>query len=145
MEGDERQRTFIRLPSISETLHTVNLQERKGTDMHHPILSMEEFIRHFRLKAAEFGFDMVEELQLNPSEMADRPMTRSAFGVVIDGEAVIGNRLGSEIRYACEEFQLPLADGFFICAGPDGARVMMAVRADRILTTRGCGRKEEAG
>jgi len=97
--------------------------------MHHPILSMEEFVHHFRLKAAEFGFDMVEELQLDPSELVGRPMTQSAFGVVIDGEAVIGNHLGSEIWYACEEFQLPQADGLFVCAGPDGARVMMARRS----------------
>jgi hypothetical protein len=129
LERDERLRSFIHLPSIPGTLHTVNVQVREGTDMHHPILSMEEFVHHFRLKAAEFGFDMVEELQLDPSELVGRPMTQSAFGVVIDGEAVIGNHLGSEIWYACEEFQLPQADGLFVCAGPDGARVMMARRS----------------
>ncbi|NBT10136.1 MAG: hypothetical protein EBT24_03920 [Betaproteobacteria bacterium] len=129
MEGDERLRPFIHLPSIQETLKTVNVRVREETNMHHPILSMEEFVRHFQLKAAEFGFDMVEELKLNPSEMAGRPMTQSAFGVVIDGEAVIGSHWGSEIRYACEEFQLPQADGFFVRAGPHGARVMMARRS----------------
>jgi hypothetical protein len=129
LEERETLRSFIRLPSIPETLQCVNVQVRERIDMHHPILSMEEFVRHFRLKAAEFGFDMVEELTLDPSEMAGRPMTQSAFGVVIDGEAVIGNHLGSEIRYACEEFQLPQADGLFVCAGPDGARVMMAHRS----------------
>lgn len=96
--------------------------------MDHPILSIDEFVRHFRFKAEEFGYESVELLELRPTESAAWSSTRAAFGVVINGEVIIGNRLETQVRCTAEEFELLDAEGLHVLAGPDGARLVMARR-----------------
>lgn len=96
--------------------------------MDHPILSIEEFVRHFRYRAEEFGFDFVEMLDLQPTEREEWQSVRAAFGVVLNGEIVVGNRWETQIRCTSEEFDVNEADGLFVMAGPQGARVVIARR-----------------
>lgn len=94
--------------------------------MDHPILSITEFAEHFRRKAQELGYEECEMLDLEPTQAMCWASARAAFGVVISGEAVIGNRHHAVIRCSCEEFEVPDADGLHVLAGPDGARVFIA-------------------
>jgi len=96
--------------------------------MDHPILSIEEFARHFRCRAEEDGYDSVEMLDLLPTESATWPSTRAAFGVVINGDVVVGNRRETLIRGTSEEFDVKDGEGLYLLAGPEGAKVMMARR-----------------
>jgi hypothetical protein len=94
--------------------------------MDHPILSIAEFAEHFRRKAKDLGYDDCEMLDLEPTQMLCWASARAAFGVVISGEAVIGNRHYAVSRCSHEEFEVPDAQGLHVLAGPDGARVFIA-------------------
>ncbi len=94
--------------------------------MDHPILSITEFAEHFRRKARDLGFDACEFLELTPCQTITWGSSRAAFGVVISGEAIIGNRYLTLVRCSCEEFEIADADGLHVLAGADGARVFMA-------------------
>lgn len=94
--------------------------------MDHPILSTTEFAEHFRRKAQDLGYDEWEMLDLEPCQSHFWPLARAAFGVVVRGEAMIGNRHHSLVRCSSEEFEVPDAQGLHLLAGPQGARIFIA-------------------
>lgn len=94
--------------------------------MDHPILSITEFAEHFRRKAHDLGYDECEMLDLEPTQSISWSSARAAFGVVISGQAVIGNRQHAVIRCSSEEFEVADADGLHVLAGPDGTRLFIA-------------------
>lgn len=94
--------------------------------MDHPILSITEFAEHFRRKAQELGYEDYELLEMEPLQSMRWDHARSAFGVVISGDAVVGNEVYSVARGSCEEFEVRGADGLNVLAGSDGARIFVA-------------------
>ena len=94
--------------------------------MDHPILSIKEFAEHFRRKALDLGYEECELLDLQPFQSRCWVSARAAFGVVISGDAVIGNRHHTVVRCACEEFEVHDGDGLHVVAGPEGARIFIA-------------------
>lgn len=94
--------------------------------MDHPILSITEFAEHFRRKAQDLGYEDCEMLDLEPSQSMCWASARAAFGVVISGHAVIGNRDHSQVRCSSEEFKVPHGEGLHVMAGLDGARLFIA-------------------
>ena len=94
--------------------------------MDHPILSITEFVDHFRRKAQELGYEEYELLDLEPLQSLRWDHARAAFGVVISGDAVVGNEVYSVARGSCEEFEVRGADGLNVLAGGCGARIFIA-------------------
>lgn len=97
--------------------------------MDHPILSIKEFAEYFRRRALGMGYEDCEMLDLQPSQSRCWGSARAAFGVVIDGDAVIGNRHYAVVRCACEEFEIHDGDGLHVLAGPEGARLFISLQS----------------
>ena len=98
--------------------------------MDHPILSLDEFAHHFRMKAQELGYDDVSFVELMATESTSWSYTQLAFGVVISGEVFVQTRLEKRIVCATEEFELADAMDLQLQPGTDGARLFIARRTE---------------
>ena len=96
--------------------------------MDHPVLSVEEFLLHFRGKAFELGFDSVLSIDLSGTESTACPQSHAAMGIVISGSVWAGTPSHEEALLAGEQFAFSRPEGLEFKSGPDGARLILALR-----------------